>query len=262
MDGALDNSISKAVHVLGCLRTLDGGASARELASVAGLPRSTTQRMLTTLAATGMVIQDAGSQKYRIGPRALLIGLGYNSGFTLVTEARPLMVDLRDVTGETVGLSVAVDTTRVFLEEVQSTAELRFASELGTVYPLWSGANGRVLMSALSASELNRLLASHDRETSVEHPLSPEDTMEKLDEFKRQGYAMAFNEAIADVNSVAAPVYGAAGLVAAMSVSGPAHRFTLEQMTAAVHPLQQACASLSERLGAPVSSAGMTGGWK
>lgn len=42
-------------------------------------------------------------------------------------------------TGETVGLSVQVGDARVFIDEVQSRAPLRFTSELGRLYPLSLG---------------------------------------------------------------------------------------------------------------------------
>lgn len=245
-----DNSITKAVHVLNSLREFAGGASARELSILINLPRSTTQRILSTLCSSGMVMQDQASQKYKVGPRALLIGLAYNSGLTLVAEARPHMLALRDITGETVGLSVAIDDKRVFLDEVQSTAELRFAPELGKLYPLWSGANGCVLMSALSHRDVDALLTDRDLDGSVDHPLSKDGTRERLAEFGRTGFATAFNEAITNVNSIAMPVWdGNGATVAAVSISGPAQRFTMDRMTAAVESLRAACRTLSRRLG-------------
>ena len=249
----MDNTVAKAVHVLSALRTLPGGASARELAEHAGLPRSTVQRLLTTLAETGMVVQDAMTQRYKIGSRALLIGLGYNSGLTLLTEARPQMLAVRDTTGETVGLSVAADNTRVFLEEVQSTYELRFATELGKLYPLWSGANGRVLMGSLTAAEIDRVLAVRSLDGAVDHPLSIEALRAKVAEYRRDGYAMASNETIDNVNSIAAPIWGATGdVVAALSISGPSQRFDEERMRAAIAPLQQATAAITTRLSGTV----------
>ncbi|MBY6060996.1 IclR family transcriptional regulator [Microbacterium esteraromaticum] len=250
MDEVMDNAVAKAVHVLGALRRLESGASARELASVTGLPRSTVQRLLTTLAATGMVSQDRITQKYKIGPRALLIGLGYNSGLTLVTEARPQMIAVRNATGETVGLSVAVDHTRVFLEEVQSTEELRFAPELGKLYPLWSGANGRVLMGGLTAAQVDEVLRNRALDHAVDHPLSDDDIRQSLRAYQENGFATAFNEAIDNVNSVAIPVRDATGAVAAaMSISGPSQRFTPERMSQAIDVLGDAADTVTRRLG-------------
>lgn len=251
MEGTSDNAISKAIQILSALRASSDGASARELAPETGFARSTIQRILVTLAASGMVIQDAVSQRYHIGPQALVIGLGYNGGNVIVNEARPHMFTLRDDSHETVGLSVAVGHARVFLEEVQSTEQIRFASEMGRLYPLWSGANGRVLMSGLTDAEIDRVLADHQHDATLHESLTPDEIRSRIVEMREQGYAMASNETIANVTSVAIGVRDGSGqVVAALSVSGPADRFTEERMHTVVPMLRTASTAISARLGA------------
>lgn len=245
-----DNSIGKAVSVLNALRGAENGAGARALASTTGLPRSTVQRLLASLGASGMVIQDEATQQYRIGPQALIIGLGYNAGSVLLAVARPHMISLRDEIGETVGLSVAVGDSRIFIDEVQSTFELRFASELGRLYPLWSGANGRLLLSDLADAEIERMLDSFTDGGLVHRPLSAQETWEQIRRIRRDGYAMASDEAIADVSSVSTPVRDAHGrITAALSASGPSERFTEERMNACLGPLRAASEAISSRVG-------------
>lgn len=251
MESTADNAVSKAVQILSALRSHADGASARELAPSTGFARSTVQRILATLSASGMVIQDAATQRYRIGPQALVIGLGYNGGNVLVNEARPYMFALRDQSSETVGLSVAVGHARVFLEEVQSNAEIRFASEMGRLYPLWSGANGRVLMSGFSDAELDRVLAHHEHDATLHESLTPDEIRKRIVDMRSQGFAQASNETIANVSSVAVGVRDGSGqTVAALSVSGPADRFTPERMNDIVPQLQSAASAISMRLGA------------
>lgn len=251
MEGTQDNAISKAIQILSALRASGEGASARELAPTTGFARSTVQRILATLSASGMVIQDAATQRYRIGPQALVIGLGYNGGNVLVNEARPYMFALRDESRETVGLSVAVGHARVFLEEVQSNAEIRFASEMGRLYPLWSGANGRVLMSGLADAEIDRVLADHEHDDSLFDSLTPEEIRARITDMRLRGYAVASNETIANVSSIAAGVRDGSGrVVAALSISGPADRFTAAQMDEVAPRLQDVAAAISARLGA------------
>ncbi|MDQ0642508.1 IclR family transcriptional regulator [Microbacterium murale] len=251
MESISDNAVSKAIQILSALRSHADGASARELAPSTGFARSTVQRILATLAASGMVIQDAATQRYLIGPQALVIGLGYNGGDVLVNEARPYMFALRDESGETVGLSVAIGHARVFLEEVQSNAEIRFASEMGRLYPLWSGANGRVLMGGLSDTEIDRVLADHEHDETLHESLSPDQVRERIVDMRAKGFAQASNETIANVSSVAVGVRDGSGqIVAALSVSGPAERFTPQRMDEIVPQLKSAASAISARLGA------------
>lgn len=246
-----DNAIGKAVTLLKALRVASNGGSARELAATTGIPRSTVQRTLAALAGTGMVEQDPGDARYRIGPQALLIGLGYKQGLSLVNAARPVMLRLRDVTGETVGLSVSIGDARVFIDEVQSQAQLRFASELGRLYPLWAGANGRVLMMDLADEERERILADRSLGDAVFAPLPLDRERAALDRVRADGYAIAVNETIANVSSVAVPVRDATSRVlAALSVSGPTERLTRDRLADIRPPLLEAAAQLSETLGA------------
>ncbi|HLR28867.1 MAG TPA: IclR family transcriptional regulator [Ruania sp.] len=250
MEAGRDNAITKAVHVLGVLRSLDDGGSARELAGHTNIPRSTVQRILSTLESVGMVIQDGRTQRYRVGPQALLIGLAYNGATALLNEARPQMVALRDETGETVGISIAVGAARVFIDEVQSTHALRFASELGRLYPLWSGANGRVLLSGMPEVEIERILLSREHDEAVQNPLSIEETRARLTQIRSAGYAQASDEAISGISSLAVPISDGSGhVVAALSVSGPTERLTQERIDGMLPALRDAGEAISARLG-------------
>lgn len=248
MSKAGDNAIGKAVTVLRALSINVDGGSARELAAATGIARSTVQRILTTLAETGMVSQDPSTQRYRIGPEALVIGLGYRQGLTLVNLARPLMVCVRDRTGETVGLSVAVGDARVFIAEVVSASELRFASELGRLYPLWSGANGRVLLGGLTDQEVDRILDNQDLAAEVHRPLSAAEIRAEVHLARADGYCLARSESIDGVSSVAVPVRDTAGsVIAALSVSGPENRLSADRLVSDVLP---SVADAARRLGA------------
>lgn len=246
-----DNAIAKAITLLNALRVREEGGSARELAVLTGIPRSTVQRILTTLTDSGMMAQDPADQRYHIGPHALWIGLGYKQSINLVNLARPLMVGLRNLTDETVSLSIAVGGTRVFVEEVQSRSELRFASELGRLFPLWSGASGRVLMSGLGDAEIDEILLDDTHRAEVDNPLPIAENREAILKIREDGYATAVSESITHSSSIAVPVMDAGGrIIAALSVSGPEGRLTLDRMNAVLPLLRDSSHQLSLLLGA------------
>ena len=59
---------------------------------------------------------------------------------------------------------------------------------------------------------------------------------------QKQGWAQAVREREADLNALAAPVFGANGDLAAMlGIQGPAHRFRRRRREAALPALLQAC---------------------
>lgn len=245
MESGSANAVAKAISVLQALRRIPEGGSARQLGTVVDLPRSTVQRILSTLADSGMVVQDPDDQRYRIGPQALLIGLGYRQGLDLVSLARPQMVRVRDELGETVGLSVRVADSRVFIDEVQSRQQLRFASELGRQYPLWSGASGRILMLSLGADELEAVLADETHRGAVFRAVAADDRRRLLERARNDDYAVARNETIDNVSSVAVPIRDLDGrVIAALSISGPSNRLTEDELMHARDVLRGAAEAL------------------
>jgi len=247
----VSDSLRKAVAILDALRLSPNGNSARTLAGETGIPRSTVQRLLQTLEETKLVAQDSQQLKYRLGPRTLVLGMAYKQGLDLGTVALPIMRKLRDETHETIGLSVAVGHERMFIEEVQSFRELRFASELGRMYPLWSGAPGRVLMLDLEDLEVDAALGDPTTasDTVYARP-SREAFLERLADARQDGHAKASDETIDGIASVAVPVRDAgAHVVAALSLSGPSDRVTPLNEEGIVAALTTAATELSRSLG-------------
>lgn len=253
----MSDSARKAIEILDALRFAPEGSSARILAAQTGIPKSTVQRLLQTLEETQMVVQDRRHLSYRLGPRTLMLGMAYKRGLGIGQVALPVLTSLRDRTGETAGLSVRVGEGRMFIEEVQSESELRFASELGRLYPLWSGAPGRILMMDLSAEEANRMLAAAHRTTNGVHsPIDPDTVLARVEEARRTKSARAYNETLDNISSLAVPVRDSAGsTIAALSVSGPSGRLTNERMDVILPELFAASRDISRVLGADSVSA-------
>ncbi|GAA3888976.1 IclR family transcriptional regulator [Leifsonia kafniensis] len=247
----MSDSLHKAISILEALRLSPDGSSARVLAGETGIPKSTVQRLLQSLAETQMVVQDPQRLTYRLGPRTLMLGMAYKQGLDLGRLALPVMVELRNQTNETVGLSVAVGHERMFIEEAQSLFELRFASELGRLYPLWSGAPGRALMIDLNSREVEEIIGDAlPSASSVHSPVGHDVILARLEHTRLQRHARAFNETLDNVSSLAVPIRNARGdVVAALSISGPSERLTSARMDEVVHDLEAAAFGLSRSLG-------------
>jgi IclR family acetate operon transcriptional repressor len=243
-------SIAKAVRVLRGIADVGGSIGARELAQRLGEPKSTVQRLLQTLEATGMVAQDAATQGYLLGPLALELGMACLRRVDLRREAVPVMQALRDATGETVGLNIRVGDARMYIEQIESRLQLRAKAELGAPYTLHTGSPGRVLLAFLPQAEIDRILAGATLPKAGRGPKRKADLLAMLAGIRERGHAMAFEETIAGLNTIAAPVRDHRGdVVAALSVSGPAGRFSAERMEA-IRPLLLAAAEeIAARLG-------------
>ncbi|TCP43419.1 IclR family transcriptional regulator [Tamaricihabitans halophyticus] len=247
----MSEALRKAMLILDELRRDPDDLSARELAIRLDVPKSTVQRLLQSLEEARMTVQDPTSRKYRLGPHTLTLGMAYRERLDLRNTALPHMRALRDVTDETVGLSVAVGTERMFIEEVQSQSELRAHSELGYPYPLWTGAPGRVLLAHLAAGEVESVLrTASDQPWQAIGLANREAFHERLAEIRRTGHDRAFDESINGVSAIAIPVRDASARVAAaLSVSGPSARMSPEEMNRILPEAVTAADKISRALG-------------
>src|SRR2546426_12350934 len=77
-----------------------------DLACATGLPKSTTHRLVTALVNEGLLVQDEDSHKYRLSLRITELGANILSSLTVRKLARPILMELRDSTHESVHLAV------------------------------------------------------------------------------------------------------------------------------------------------------------
>lgn len=183
--------LDKAVDVLDALEQRP--RSLAELVTATGLPRATAHRLATALEAHGLVRRDTDG-RFALGSRLLELGRSATETWPLATAAEPALLELRDVTAESVQLFVRDGEERVCIVALQSPHGLRTIVPLGARLPLGLGSAGRV-----------------------------------LDHGDGNGIAAAWAESVeereAGVASVSAPVRDAHGqVVAAVSVSGPVER--------------------------------------
>lgn len=230
--------VEKAFAVLEAWDHRGESLGASELARRTGLPKSTSHRLLGILEAAGVVERLSGS--YRLGERLRGISGMVAAGFPDLREVGlPFMQDLYELTHETVHLG-ALDGVDVHcVEKIYGHRRSPLASRVGGVLPAHTTALGKVLL-AFSTVNVQRSVLTFLPEPLV---LSAE-----LRRVRRGGFAFDRGETHPDVNCVAAPVLNREGrAVAAISVSGPAARFTpelvVERVRRAAHATSLALAS-------------------
>lgn len=184
--GVLDKAVTILHSVAG------SPASLAELMSRTGLPRATVHRLGAALELHGLLRRD-GAGRYELGLGLVSLGQAAAERFPLVELARPVLDELRTVTGESVQLFVREGTQRRCVVSLESPHGLRWIVPQGSVLPIDVGSAGRVLSGEVS----------------------------------KHGWVQSVGEREAGVASVSAPVVGADGAtVAALSVSGPIERLT------------------------------------
>ncbi len=228
----------------------------RDFALLLGVHKSTASRLAATLAAHGFVERVPGSDRFRLGPQLARIGLLAVGGRTLVDVARPAMEALAAQTGETVVLSVPAGNEALDVAETGASHRIRASTWIGRRTPLHASSDGKVFL-AFGAAALPsdaRLEALTARTVTDRRDLA-----RQLADTRQRGWATAVGELEEGLNGVAAPILDGEGdCVAALSVSGPVYRATLERLpelaTMCVTAADDVSARLSTATSAPAAA--------
>ncbi len=194
-----------------------------------GLTFSRTYRLVATLEAKGFVERDPSTGRYRIGLRALEVGMRYLRDHGLIAEARTQLEDLVAESSETAFLAIRDASEIVYVDRVDSPQVVRFQTAIGSRAPWQCVAAGLALVSAEPSAVLEELLAQ---------PLAPcagagstrAQLRRALTAARETGYAVNFGMWHEDVGAVASPIVDAAGRPrAALVLGAPLARFTRQR---------------------------------
>jgi IclR family acetate operon transcriptional repressor len=218
---AIDRAAQLLVRVVESVQPPSVG----ELAERAGLPKSTTSRLVGALERQGLVQRLGERGRLRPGP-VLLRYANRDASSTLVELAAPSLRRLADASGETINLAVpGIDGVEHLAQE--DTAHFVGVTDwVGRKVSFDLAANGKVFLA---------------------YGTSPP---KELAHVRARGFATSIDELELGLSAFAAPVFGPAGeALAALSISGPTARLTSERIAQLAPLLIDEANTLAERLG-------------
>lgn len=235
-------AVDRALDLLLCfVEETDLGLT--ELASRAGLHKSTAHRLLSSLERKGFVIRNPATDKYRLGYRILELAAGAAQPDDPALIFLPEMERLRDQIGETVSLYVRDGFERIRIQAVQSREAVRRVAPVGVRLPLYVGASSKVLVAHAEEGFAAKWLESGNWPEGFQ----PEAFLAQVGQVRREGFAVSFEEREAGVAAMAVPIFNRSGqLVAALSVSGPSSRFTFDSMKAHAALVKEAASRMGK----------------
>jgi IclR family acetate operon transcriptional repressor len=216
-------SVDRALDVLEALAHAGAPTGVAEIAVLTGLPQGTVHRLLQSLQRRGYVRREP-SRKYSLGASA--VQLAEAAQRSLARSVRPYLAELVELSGETANLAVLEGEDVVYVAQVPSPHTLRMFAEVGRHVPPHSTAVGKVLLAGMRRERAMGILRRVGLPART--PATITDTAEftrELDRVAAQGWAADEEEQETGVRCVAVPVGDHRGVVAALSLSGPADRF-------------------------------------
>jgi DNA-binding IclR family transcriptional regulator len=225
------------------------GMRLAEVVQHAHLERSTARRILKCLVAEGLVMQDAASHRYYLGPLVFELGLAAAPQFNLVDICRASLQRIAEKTHDTVFLTVRSGYDSVCLDRREGSFPIKaLMLEVGTRRPLGAGAGGLALLMLLPDEVVNEIVSANAVRFTSYNRLTLPSFMRMLARARALGYALNDIHITPGASSLGMPIVNRWGHpFAAISVGAIKSRMTPERQTeiadivkAEVHLLERA----------------------
>ncbi|MGX9890065.1 IclR family transcriptional regulator domain-containing protein [Streptomyces sp. NPDC002276] len=206
-----------------------------EVAQATGLARATARRALITYEHLGLVT-PSGDRRFALTPRVLSLGFPPLSRTTLPSLATPHLTALAARIHESASLAILVGADIQYTARVATSSVMSVNIAVGTRFPAYATALGRVLLSDAPPTTVRDAL-------TAPRPLTPHTLTDPgalsatLDQVRTQGYALVDEELEAGLRSLAVPVRDRTGrVVAALNTATHVARRPAEEYVGAVLP--------------------------
>lgn len=200
-------ALSRGLQVLDVLYQAGGYLSLSEIATETELDPSTAHRLLQVLTDAGYAVRDDAQKRYLPGPRALSPLSLFHPLTQLRCEAEPVLRHVRDEIGETCALVLFIGDERLVVGFVQGRHPLSPYYDTWLKSPLHGSASGKLLLAWMPEAERERLLGPGPYKACTPKTITdPRLFADCLDTVRRNGYAVAREDAYASLVAIGVPL--------------------------------------------------------
>lgn len=246
--------VKSAERVLDLIETVAAnrdGISFPALLQVTGFPKSSLHQLLAVLTARRYFTFDERTRRYSLGVRVWENGQAFVKGRDIALDSRDAMEAVAVKLNETVQLACLDHTENIYLAKVDSTHPLRLQSEVGGRLSAHATGLGKALLASLTDDEVRRRFTGKDlfRMTANTLTTLPE-LLDELENVRRAGFSVDNEEYTPGLFCLAVPIRDQFNqTLAAISVSIPVFRMSIELAAAGLSELAGASLAITRRLG-------------
>jgi DNA-binding IclR family transcriptional regulator len=247
-------SVEVGFALLQVLGAADGPLMLRDLARAASMSAAKAHRYLVSFQRLQLVVQDAATTRYDLGPAALKLGLASLERLDAVKLARERVARLMEEIGHTLALAVWGNHGPTIVHWEESPSSVTVNLRLGDVMPLLTSATGQCFAAYAPkeaiAPMLKEEMARAQKQARPDVPTTMAEVRALLDAVRQRGAARVVDTLLPGIVGFCVPVFDADGHMVLGIVSlGPAGVFDPEWGGAVDGPLRRAAAQLSSDLG-------------
>ncbi|MCX5406497.1 IclR family transcriptional regulator [Streptomyces sp. NBC_00335] len=204
------SALEKTLRVTEALTAFGGPHRLAELSAAAGVPKSSTYRILVSLVEQGYAVTD-GEGSYGLGLRLRTLAAE-------ISTERPegigaLLEFLQKCTGQSVHLALRSGNALTYIRTIESGRSCRASSRVGARIPLHATAIGKAVLAHLPPEEAEDILRATGMPALTRRTLTDREGLAaELRTVRERGYAVADEEYEPAVRCLGAPVFDRAGV--------------------------------------------------
>ncbi len=239
-----------ALNILEFVAHAQRAVGVTELAKAFETTKSRIHRHLQTLVGAGYLTQEAETERYRVSSRLMALGQTVSEGHELTATARPALRDLRERFGHSIALSVPEGLNVRIIATVPGSSNVEMGVKPGSLLPLHASAQGKVALAFGDAELLRRLMQQPLQALTPQTQTDPIELAADIRLIRQQGWAVAPNESMIGLNTIAAPVLDSRGeYVGAVAMVDSIQFIPAEPAAELIEAIKAAARKISADLG-------------
>ncbi len=254
MDGASDEPVGgtiptnlRMILILEEIGRIGQPVTPTEINAGLGLPKPTIHRLFATLEAEGFLQRELDGRSYSPGRRLRRMSANVLSSLRVRTARLAVLTALAEDIGETCNIAMPDRDAMVYLDRVETKWPLRIQLPIGTNVPFYCTASGKMYLSSLKTSHLDRYLGSVKLIARTPSTIIDRDRLRaEIMATRARGFSQDDEEFMENMIAVAVPILDDQGrLLSTLSVHAPSMRLSLDAAQDHIDRLRRAAAELS-----------------
>jgi DNA-binding IclR family transcriptional regulator len=248
------HSLDRAVSILDLLGESSSPLSLADICHQMALHKSTAHRSLMVLEHRSL-IERTGDNRFRLGMRLHELGNRAVQQVDLRTRANPYFSRLSAGLGETIHLGILNKTSVIYLDKMELKHKVCLQSRAGNSNPVYCTSMGKALLAFQPLEVIDRIIAKIRFVRYTEKTICTREALLKsLDKVRECGYSIDDQEIEMGVRCVGAPIFDSNHRpIAAMSVSGPSSRITIQSVPSIAEQVLRCSREISASFGAKLT---------
>ena len=243
-------SIDRAVKILECFNEENKELRLSEISERLNLNKSTVHGIISTLKYNGFISQDDETQKYKLGIRFVEFGDLVINSMNIRNAALPVIDGVSDKIEETVHVAMLDGVDVVWIEKRECTKSIKTSTKIGARLPAYTTADGKMIICYQNKDRIKTYLPKRIPQHTQNTITNKGEFIRKLEEIKKNGYAIDNEEYVEGLKCVAAPIFDHDGKVRfSLSITGPAFRMKEERIKEMIVVIKEAANEISRRIG-------------